>query len=106
MCMLACTPQRGTMLIRAVRMSRRAQRDLRCAPPHVRRKLKTWIEGVNKDGLEDVRKMRGFHDEPLKGKRKGQRSIRLSRSYRAIYSVLSDGTLWFAQLEEVTKHGY
>ena len=94
------------MLIRAVRMSRRAQRDLRCAPPHVRRKLKTWIEGVNKDGLEDVRKMRGFHDEPLKGKRKGQRSIRLSRSYRAIYSVLSDGTLWFAQLEEVTKHGY
>ena len=106
MCMLACTPQRGTMLIRAVRMGRRAQRDLRFTPPHVRRKLKTWIEGVNKDGLEDVRKMRGFHDEPLKGKRKGQRSIRLSRSYRAIYSVLSDGTLWFAQLEEVTKHGY
>ena len=74
--------------------------------PHMRRKLKTWIEGVNKDGLEAVRKTRGFHDEPLKGKRKGQRSIRLSRSYRAIYKVLSDGTLWFAQLEEVTKHGY
>ena len=34
------------------------------------------------------------------------RSIRLSRSYRAIYKVLRDGTLWFAQLEEVTKHGY
>ena len=43
------------MLIRAVRMSRRAQRDLRFAPPHVKRKLKTWIEGVNKDGLEAVR---------------------------------------------------
>ena len=42
----------------------------------------------------------------LSGKRKGQRSIRLSRSYRAIYKVLSDGTLWFARLEEVTKHGY
>ena len=94
------------MLIRAVRMSRRAQRDLRLAPPHVRRKLKAWIESVSKDGLEDVRKIRGFHDEPLKGKRRGQRSIRLSRSYRAIYKVLSDGTLWFAQLEEVTKHGY
>jgi len=87
-------------------MSQRAQRDLRLAPPHVRRKLKTWIESVSKDGLEDVRKIPGFHDEPLKGRRKGQRSIRLSRSYRAIYKVLSDGTLWFAQLEEVTKHGY
>jgi proteic killer suppression protein len=87
-------------------MSRRAQRDLRLAPPHVRRKLKAWIESVSKDGLEDVRKIRGFHDESLKGKRMGQRSIRLSRSYRAIYKVLSDGTLWFAQLEEVTKHGY
>jgi proteic killer suppression protein len=94
------------MLIRAVRLSQRAQRDLRLAPPHVRRKLTTWIEGVSKDGLENVRKIPGFHDEPLKGKRKGQRSIRLSHSYRAIYKVLSDGALWFARLEEVTKHGY
>ena len=93
-------------MLRAVRISQRAQKGLRLAPPHVRRKLKAWIESVSKDGLDDVRKIRGFHDEPLKGKRKGQRSIRLSRSYRAIYKVLSDGTLWFAQLEEVTKHGY
>jgi len=42
----------------------------------------------------------------LKGKRTGQRSIRLSRSYRAIYRVLKDETVWFARIEEVTKHGY
>ncbi len=106
MCILARTPQKGTIVIRAVRISQRAQRDLRSAPLQVRRKLKTWIEGVSKDGLEDVRKIRGFHDEPLKGKRKGQRSIRLSRGYRAIYEVLTDETLWFARVEEVTKHGY
>jgi proteic killer suppression protein len=60
----------------------------------VRSKLKAWINAVGKDGLEEVRKIPGFHDEPLKGKREGQRSIRLSRSYRAIYLVLRDGTLW------------
>jgi len=104
--MLACTPDKGTIMIRAVRLSQRAQKELRSAPPHVRSKLKAWINAVGKDGLEEVRKIPGFHDEPLKGKREGQRSIRLSRSYRAIYLVLRDGTLWFAQVEKVSKHGY
>ena len=93
-------------MVRAVRLSRRAQKELRLAPPQVRGKLKVWINGVSKDGLEEMRKIPGFHDEPLKGKPKGQRSIRLSRSYRAIYKLLSDGTLWFAEVEEVTNHGY
>ena len=94
------------MSIRAVRLSRRAQKELRSAPPHVRSKLKAWIEGVRRDGLDEMRKIPGFHDEPLKGKRKGHRSIRLSRGYRAIYRVLPDGALFFAYVEEVTKHGY
>lgn len=93
-------------MVRTVRLSQRAQKDLRLAPPHVRSKLKTWTNAVRKDGLDEVRKISGFHDEPLKGKRKGQRSIRLSRSYRAIYQVLGGGTLRFARVEEVMKHGY
>jgi len=94
------------MMLRTVRLSKRAQKDLRFAPPQVRSKLKAWVNGVRTDGLEEVRKIPGFHDEPLRGKRTGQRSIRLSRSYRAIYRVLNDGTVWFARVEEVTKHGY
>ncbi len=43
-----------------------------------------FIVGI---GLSEVRKVPGYHDEPLKGQRKGQRSIRLSRSYRAIYVI-------------------
>ena len=93
-------------MVRSVRLSQGAQKELRLAPPQVRSKLKVWINGVGKDGLEEMRKIPGFHDEPLKGKRKGQRSIRLSRRYRAIYKVLKDGTLWFAEVEEVTTHGY
>jgi proteic killer suppression protein len=40
--------------------------------------------------LLEVRKIKGFHDEPLKGNRKRQRSIRLSKAYRAIYVVGDD----------------
>jgi len=43
-----------------------------------------WIEAVEEDGLEATRRVPGFHDEPLKGPRRGQRSIRLSRQWRAI----------------------
>ena len=44
-----------------------------------------WVNDVESAGLSEVRKVLGYHDEPLKGNRVGQRSIRLSKSYRAIY---------------------
>ena len=50
-------------------------------------KLLAWVGNVEAKGLEEVRKLPGYHDEPLKGQRQGQRSIRLSRAYRAIYVV-------------------
>jgi toxin HigB-1 len=55
--------------------------------------------------LMEARKIPGFHDEPLRGKRAGQRSIRLSRAYRAIYRVVDD-VIEFALVEEVHKHDY
>ena len=67
---------------------------------------------MEKDGLEEVRKTPGYHDEPLKGERAGQRSIRLSKSFRAIYTVRQDETaerthiFKFVLIEEVTKHDY
>lgn len=60
---------------------------------------------VGSRGLEEVRKVPGYHDEPLKGQRAGQRSIRLSRAYRAIYEIKSDG-VEFVLVEEVNKHEY
>lgn len=69
-------------------------------------KLDTWIESVEMDGLENVRRIPGYHDEPLHGKRTGQRSIRLSRSYRAIYEVHQEATMECVRIEEVSKHEY
>ncbi len=54
----------------------------------------------------NVRKVPGFHDEPLRGKRQGQRSIRLNKAYRAIYVVDSSGNTHIAEILEVNKHEY
>ncbi|RIL07573.1 MAG: hypothetical protein DCC75_09885 [Proteobacteria bacterium] len=75
-------------------------------PHHIRRKLLSWVQSVEQFGIEAVRKLPGYHDEPLAGRRKGQRSIRLSLSFRAIYTVLEGDKVNFVRLMEVTKHGY
>lgn len=69
-------------------------------------KLRAWVDAVHRIGLREVRRIPGFHDEPLKGQRAGQRSIRLNRSYRAIYVVKKDGGIEFVSIEEVNKHEY
>jgi len=89
-----------------VLLSKLANKQLRKTPKHIRRKLLAWIKSVRSDGLEDVRKQPGFHDEPLLGTRKGQRSIRLSIKWRAIYTLHDDGTIEFVLVEEVTPHDY
>jgi len=93
------------MDIHEVVISKNALRDLRKVPRQILDKLQSWIEAIEIEGLREVRKLPGFHDEPLKGKRKGQRSIRLNRSYRAIYTVKKD-SIEFVLVEEVNKHEY
>lgn len=93
-------------MINTVVLSRRAQKDLRSAPRHVATKLLYWVGEVETSGLEEIRKQPGFHDEPLKGRRRGQRSIRLSRAYRAIYVIQQDGSVECVSVEEVSKHDY
>ena len=53
-----------------------------------------------------MRKRPGFHDEPLKGKRQGQRSIRLNKGFRAIYTIDTGGVIHFIEIAEVNKHEY
>ena len=93
-------------VINRVELSKSAKKQLQKVPQHVVTKLLAWVDDVEQRGLEEVRKTPGFHDEPLKGKRKGQRSIRLSKSYRAIYELLKDGSIEFVEVQEVNKHEY
>ena len=75
-------------------------------PPHILSKLMMWAKGVNTEGIEVMRKIPSYNDEALKGQRLGQRSIRLNRAYRAIYSLHFDGTIRIILIEEVNKHEY
>jgi plasmid maintenance system antidote protein VapI/mRNA-degrading endonuclease RelE of RelBE toxin-antitoxin system len=77
-----------------VRISEAVQKSLRRFPEHIVRKLQQWVDDVEESGIEEVRKRPGWHDEPLKGQRSGQRSIRLSgRIARSMQSQLSASSL-------------
>jgi proteic killer suppression protein len=87
-------------------LTKPAEDDLLKVPLHIVRKLQGWIDNVENSGLREVRKIRGYHDEPLEGKRAGQRSIRLSKAYRAIYVIGKEGKVEIAKVLEVNKHDY
>ena len=89
-----------------VRLEKAVRRRLRRVPRYVIDKLEAWIELVETDGLEEAKRIPGFHDEPLKGKRIGQRSIRLSRQWRAIYEARPDGDVVLVLVKEVMPHDY
>ena len=102
--------------------TQRAEKQVRKVPKHIQKNLWLWVATVMERGNEEARKIPGYHGEQLKGQREGQRSIRLSWAYRAIYEepqfeersgdtnkndegkevVLID----FISVEEVNKHDY
>lgn len=84
----------------------RVEKQLRKIPPYVVEKLYNWARSVELKGLKEIRKISGYHDEPLKGPRQGQRSIRLTKAYRAIYSEEGNGIINLIILREVNKHEY
>jgi toxin HigB-1 len=92
-------------VINTVIVTRAAERDLRKVPKHVQFNFFAWLDAVTQHGVEAVRKVPGFHDEPLSGKRFGQRSIRLSKGYRAFYEI-EGATAKLVRVLEINKHKY
>lgn len=93
-------------VIQRVELRTLARKQLRRMPRHIVENLAAWVDDVETRGLEAVRKVPGYHDEPLHGDRQGQRAIRLSRAYRAMYLVKEDEEGTFVSIEEVSKHDY
>jgi proteic killer suppression protein len=96
------------MNINKVLIDKKAVKDLRKIPSYIIEKLNTWILLIEKYGVLEVRKMKSYHDEPLKGDRKGQRSLRLNKAYRAFYVEHDNGDIEISHLEiiGVNKHEY
>lgn len=93
-------------MIRNIYVTEKTKKQLQKSPPQVRTKFKLWESSVNNHGIAEVRKRPGWHDEPLQGDRKGQRSIRLNRQWRAIYVEKIDGNIEFIEVQEVMPHDY
>lgn len=88
-----------------VNLTAKAKKDLKKIPDYIELKFYSWVKDVEEFGIVEIRKIPGFHDEPLRGKRKGQRSIRLSKAYRAIYELVNDSPQ-IVEVQEVNKHKY
>ncbi|MEN9723895.1 MAG: hypothetical protein RJB38_1881 [Pseudomonadota bacterium] len=85
---------------------KRVQKQLDEVPPQISRKFFAWVTAVNLAGLREVRRTPGFHDEPLRGHRTGQRSVRLNRAWRAIYVERNDLEVELIKVIEVNQHEY
>lgn len=91
-----------------IELSRFAIKQWGRLPKEILERVLKWGKSVEKDGLQATRLSKGYHDEPLKGHRQGQRSVRLNRSWRLIYQELkSDNRIVVTIfILEINKHEY
>lgn len=54
-----------------VYFSKFAEKQVSKIPIYIAESLQFWISAVEEKGLGEVRKIPGYHDEPLKGSRLG-----------------------------------
>ena len=83
-----------------------AEKQLKKLPKNIVAAYYSWVKTVEIDGIRKTRTLPGYHDEPLKGDRKGQRSVRLNKAYRVIYEETESGNVILIGVQEVNKHEY
>lgn len=86
--------------------TKKAIRDLKRAPLQIKERFQVWVDAVETVGMNQLRRRAGLHDEPLRGNRAGQRSVRLNRQWRIIYCENEQNDLVVVRVEEVTPHAY
>ena len=82
------------------------QKKLNKIPIEVRVKLQQWVVFVESKGLLEAKRFPGFRDHALKGDRKGQRSVYLTKQWRLIYSLDKSNNINIVIVEEITPHDY
>ena len=66
------------------RIGRRVQR----LPVEILKRYEKWKDIVRISGPVGLRRIKGFHDEALRGQWRGHRSSRLGLQYRLIYRIV------------------
>jgi len=83
---------------------RRVSKQLDSLPKDVLKRYEKWKDIVTISGPQGLRKIKGLHDESLRGEWKEHRSSRLNQQYRVIYRIEKVKVL--IQVVNVTPHDY
>jgi proteic killer suppression protein len=75
-------------------------------PVHIADKFFKWKMDVQGMGIREVRKVTGYHDEPVKGSEIGRRSVRLNQAWRLFYVESETGEFYVVAVEEINHHEY
>jgi len=79
-------------------------RKLPKIPNEILKRYEKWKDIVIISGPEGLKLIKGFHDEALKGKRRGYRSSRLSLQYRLIYKI--EKKKFYVRVIDINPHDY
>lgn len=88
-----------------VEISEGAKKDFKKLPDNIKDSFQAWVKSVSEVGLAETGKKPGYNHEHLKGPRKGQRSARLNKAYRVIFTV-KNGEVQIVNVDEINKHEY
>ncbi|MES2616052.1 MAG: type II toxin-antitoxin system RelE/ParE family toxin [Bdellovibrionota bacterium] len=90
-----------------VEWDKKVEKQLKNIPDYIEDAFHEWVLSVETIGMEATRKLTGYNDEQLKPPyKKGERSVRLNKAYRAIYREKKNGKIQIASVFEVNKHDY
>lgn len=79
-------------------------KQLHKIPTEVLKRYEKWKDIAAISGPEGLKLIKGFHDEALKGERKGSRSSRLGKRYRLIYKI--ENKRLYVKVIDITPHDY
>jgi len=79
-------------------------KGIKSLPKEILMRYEKWKDIVELTGPDGLKRIKGFNDEPLKGKWKNYRSSRLNIQYRVIYKI--EGNKLLVNVVKVTPHDY
>ena len=83
---------------------RRVPRRLAKLPEEILKRYEKWKDIVQLSGPVGLRRIKGFHDEALRGEWKRHRSSRLGQQHRVIYKIEREQVI--VKVIDLTAHDY
>ena len=74
-------------------------------PSNVKEKFLQWEKEVQEKGLAEVKKIPGFHDEPVKSV-PGRHSVRMNQGYRVFYDTIEENGVIKIKVIDINVHEY